>query len=171
MKPVTALKIADEDGFIALINAHQYASFVSEDWTLSQLMNHFVTEMNKHTIIVWGTNPGGGDWNIVFLSAPSDKKAFQEFTMPITVTDGKLYLTEYTALTMAAQFADNVIPDKYGADLFVEMENGIYQCHVRQLFDLDDFDYLSEDHTYEIIIQPDKEASKQVENVFWNHVE
>lgn len=148
-------KIYDEDGFIALVNAATYQSFVDEDWNLEQLMAHFATEMGQHHLVVWQTsNMGGGVWNVTFLDAPSTTHAYREFTDTITVTDGKLYLTDYTDLTMAAQFRDERIPSINNEELKVPLANGDYNITIRQMVDPDNVN-ADEFHAphFEVVLQ------------------
>ena len=99
----TNLNITDDSGFLAVANVDKYNSFVSEAWELPQLLGHFVDEMNENTVIVWATG-FENEWTIDVLESPSDKKSYREFTQSIEVTNGKLFLTNYEDLTMAAQF-------------------------------------------------------------------
>jgi hypothetical protein len=46
------LTITDDSGFLGLVNANLYKPFVSEDWELSQLFNHFIYEMNDDHLIL-----------------------------------------------------------------------------------------------------------------------
>lgn len=54
-KNTIKLKITDDSGFIAIVNADKYNSFVDENWELPQLLNRFVDEMNKDALIIWAT--------------------------------------------------------------------------------------------------------------------
>src|SRR6478735_1648595 len=105
---MTTLKITDDSGFIAIANSDEYISFVDNDWELYQLLDHFVKEMNKDTLIIWSTGMEN-DWTIDILDKPSNKKPFREFNKSISVTEGQLFLTNYEDLTMAAQFDDERI--------------------------------------------------------------
>lgn len=163
----STLEIFDEDGFIAIVDTNLYHTFVHEDWELDQLFEHFVNEMNKDSIIVWSTNPGGGLWKVKFLNIPSTNKAYRQFDKNIKVTNGKLFLTDYTDLTMVAQFADEQIPSIHNSNLFIPLDNGRYSVTVRQMFDPNDFDYQSSDYAFEIIIKQTSNESDKVGNVFW----
>ncbi|MCE3228140.1 MAG: hypothetical protein K0S32_2691 [Bacteroidetes bacterium] len=163
---IKELSIFDEDGFIALVNSEKYLSFVNEDWEFEQLMEHFVSEMNKQSFVIWSTNSQGGWWRVRFTDKPSSEKSYQEFTHNISVTNGKLYLTCYTDLTMAAQFEDNKIPADDNDSLFIEIPNGDYSVMVRQLFHPEDYDYTSKDNTYEVVLLPGKNITS-VAKVFW----
>lgn len=168
------LKIIDDDGFIALVNSANYQSFVDDGWQFDQLMSHFVDQMNQGNIIVWQTsNDGGGNWSVSVQKQPSSTHAFRQFEQIINVTAGQLFLTNYTDLTMAAQFSDASIPATHNADLKIELENGLYKVTVRQLFYpdnyLEHFDTESEENvSFEIVITPTVELIRQQANgVHW----
>jgi hypothetical protein len=163
------LGIYDEDGFIALVNADKYHTFVDRDWELDQLMDHFVAEMNRENIVIWQTCPGGGFWKVRVTDQAGDQESFREFEKTINVTAGRLYLTNYTDLTMAAQFETDKIPAKLHEDLFVELPNGSYSVCVRQLFDEETYGDEEKDieTVYEIVIHKTSTASIQADEVFW----
>jgi len=169
------LKIIDDDGFIALVNSANYQGFVDDDWQFDELMSHFVNQINQGNIIVWQTsNDGGGNWSVSFQEQPSSTHAFRQFEQIINVTTGELFLTNYSDLTMAAQFSDASIPATHNADLKIGLKNGLYKVTVRQLFDpdnyLEHFDSESEeDVSFEIVVTPTTEpAEQQVSSVYWH---
>jgi hypothetical protein len=131
----TTLNIFDQDGFIAIVNTDKYSSFVDNDWELDQLMAHFINQMNQDSFVIWATNYQGGDWQVKITDKPSNDKVYRQFSKTIQVTTGELYLTNYTDLTMAAQFADEKVPSKHNSNLFVKIPNGKYELQIRQMFD------------------------------------
>lgn len=156
--------IYDDDGYIGLVNAGSYASFVDSDWQLEQLFRHFSNAINSETLIVWETSPGGGSWIVDFMEAPSEQKAFHEFESTIVVTDERLCLVSYADLTMAAQFEDERLPAKGNADLYIELPSGRYNCLVRQMFVPEE-----DGDRFEIILRPPTERKgAPVSDVFWN---
>lgn len=157
------LQVYDDDGYIGLVNAGSYAAFVDNDWQLDQLFRHFSKAINDETLIVWGTAPGGGTWIVDFLEDPSKQQAFREFESTILVTGERLYLTNYTDLTMAAQFEDSVLPDKANADLYIELPSGRYHCQVRQMFVPEE-----DGNRFEVILRPTEQKGAPVNDVFWN---
>lgn len=171
------LKIIDDDGFIALVNNTLYQSFVDENWQFDQLMAHFVDQINAGNLVVWQTsNDGGGNLLVSLQGQPSDKHAFRQFEQLINVTTEELFLTNYSDLTMAAQFSDVSIPAAHNADLKIKLENGWYALTVRQLFNPDNyiehFDTEGEENvSFEIVITPiNKHVQQQINNVYWcNH--
>ncbi len=161
-------KITDDSGFLAIANPQTYSSFIDENWQLSQLITHFIDEMNRDTLIVWST--GSLDvWNVLFSDKSSDKDSFREFSKTITVTGGELCLTNYEDLSMAAQFEDCKIPAEHNSELLIKLENGKHLFTVRQMFDPNNYDYdLQETVNFEIIIQAIKNYKYPKSNsVFW----
>ena len=150
----TPLTITDDSGFLAIVNSDKYQSFVDSDWELHQLFSRFVDEMNNGNLIIWATGYEN-EWTVIFLDKPSDHVAFREFSKSIHVTNGKLFLTNYEDLTIAAQFQEEKIPQEGNAELCINLGNGKYDFTIRQLFDPDDNDYVAQEKTnFEIIIQP-----------------
>lgn len=161
------LKIYDDSGFLGVVNSDTYKSFVHEDWELTQLMQHFVDEMNNQNIIFWTTGREG-EWTVSFVDQADHKKAFREFSSTIIVTDGKLYLTNYEDLTMSAQFEDTKIPSDYNSNLIIKLDNGLYNLTVRQLFDPEDYDDETDGKVnFEIVIHKTKTATDKIEKIYW----
>ncbi len=167
-KKNTKYKITDDSGFLAIANSDNYNSYVDENWDLPQLINRFVDEMNKETLIIWATG-SSGEWTVLFADKVSNKKAFREFSKTINVTDGKLCLTNYEDLTMAAQYDDNKIPAEHNSDLTIKLDNGQYNFTVRQMFDPEDYDYDPDGKiNFEIIMQTVNDNKPQkIDKIFW----
>jgi len=168
------LSIIDDNGFIAIVNRANYQSFVDNKWQFDQLIAHFIYQMNSGNIVVWQTsNDGGGNWGVSFSEQPTGTDAYREFEHFINVTEGKLFLADYSDLTMAAQFSDEPIPAIHNADRIIELENGWYKFTVRQLFDPDNcleyFDTETDRNvSFEVIFTPVKEPVRQkMTAVYW----
>jgi len=168
MQNLTTLTIKDDSGFLGIVNADTYKSFVSEDWELSQLFNHFIDEINNDHLILWATS-SENVWTVNFVSKPSEIKSFREFYKTIEVTSGKIFLTNYEDLTMAAQYSDEKIPTKDNADLCIDLDNGRYEFQIRQLFDPEDNNYEPKGQVnFEIVVQAaTNEHSQHIDKVFW----
>jgi len=168
MQNSKTLTITDESGFIGIVNADKYNSFVSEDWQLTKLINHFVEEMNSDNLILWATG-SENVWTVQFVSTPSDIKSFREFYKTLEVTNGKIFLTNFEDLTMAAQYADEIIPAKHNTDLSIDLCNGRYEIQVRQLFNQEDNNYQQKGQVnFEIVVRPDSSKGvQQIDKVFW----
>ena len=166
-KTTKKLKISDDSGFLAIVNSDTYKSFVDEDWQLTQLMEHFVDEMNNKNIIFWATG-NQSSWTVSFVEKSDNKKSFREFTSTINVTDGKLYLTNYDDLTMSAQFEDTKIPAKHNSDLIIKLENGLYDLTIRQLFDYENYDYEPEGKiNFEIVMKKTEKETEKIDKIYW----
>jgi hypothetical protein len=163
-----SLQITDDSGFLAIVNAAKYNSFINEDWELSQLTDRFVDEMNGNNFIIWSTG-AENSWTVNFVNKVSDRKSFREFTKVMAVTDAQVYLTNYEDLTMAAAYEDQKIPSVHNADLCIKLANGIYDFKIRQLFNPGDDDLPADDEvSFEVVIQPhDNSEIMQVDKVFW----
>ena len=162
------LRITDDSGFLGIVNADKYNSFVREDWQLPQLLERFVDEMNNDNLILWCTG-SQNNWTVHFASKPSGIKSFREFYKSLEVTSGKLFLTNYEDLSMAAQYQDEKIPAKHNAGLSIELVNGLYEFQIRQLFNPEDYNYDPEGKVnFEIVVRTDSNKKFQrVDNVFW----
>lgn len=162
--------VYDEDGLFSIVNTDRYKTFVDEDWSLEQLFEHFVSEMNNQNMIIWQTDSnGGGEWNMEVLEQPTDKPAFRLFSKTVEVTHNELYLVNYTDLTMAAQFDDITLPAKENSGWKIELHNGMYQITVRQMFNPDDNNDKHTNSTdFEIIVNSSNaKDEKLIEKVLW----
>lgn len=127
-------EVTDDSGFLGLIDPSDYRSFVDNQWTLEQLVEHFESEMRAGHLLIWGT--GREDiWRVEVSFAPSSLVGFREFTAPIRASGNHLLLTNYEALTMAAQFEDVRLPEPHNQDLLVPVTPGLYACRVVQRSD------------------------------------
>ena len=124
-------------GFLAVIDPDVYASFVGEDWEFDDLISHFRDEMSRHRLLIWGT--GREDlWDIDVRSKASDLNGYRELTGGIVCTGGRLLLTNYESLTMAAQLERVVLPQDDERDQVLELDPGPYLCRIVQLHDPED---------------------------------
>lgn len=128
------LEVTDDSGFLALIDPDAYNGFVDEDWSLDQLMDHFRAEMGGRRLLIWGTGQEGF-WRVRVGRQGSAAGAFREISGPIAVSAGRLLLTNFESLTMAAQFADVSLPQDHDRDLLLDVPSGTYSCRVLQMFD------------------------------------
>ncbi len=142
-------QIDDDSGFMGLIDNNTYFSFVDEDWSFDQLMNHLKNEMKKHSLLIWGTG-SENTWNIEVNDNFSEKTGFREIIGNIVVTNKELFLINYESLSMAAQFKHVKLPENHMKDLKIELENGEYLVRIVQLKDpideklTDEYDFLIE---------------------------
>ena len=164
-------EITDDSGFLALVNVRNYKSFLTEDWEFEELISHFVNQMKQGDFLIWRTSEsGGGCWNVAFVTERTSVNSFREFSSKIIVTDGKIYLTNYEDLTMAASYPQHKIPSKHNSNLFYEIENGVYDVTIRQLFNPDfNNDGLEEKVNFEIVIKPSASEvqANRIEKIHW----
>lgn len=159
-------EISDDSGFLGIVNADTYKSFVDEDWELLQLFDHFVDEMNADALIIWSTGTPNY-WNVVVGESPTGNISFREFSKIIKVTNGCLYLTNYEDLTMAAQFADDKMPAKHHSDLRIELDNGHYIVTIKQMRNPDDYVTNDEEIGFEITFLKDNITESSINKIFW----
>ncbi|MFE6861966.1 hypothetical protein [Nocardia sp. NPDC057668] len=130
-------EMADDSGFLGLVDPHAYRSFVDEDWTLETLFGRFRSEMQRKTLLLWGTG-GEDEWRIDVSATALDPAlpVVRQAVGPITVTGGELVVVNYETVTMSAQFEDCAVDaDKDMYRSGIELPNGDYVCTVSQLTD------------------------------------
>ena len=84
---------------------------------------------------IWDCGDGGASYVIRVKAGFTAGDGFRAIFGAIRVTDGALYIVSYDALTMAAQFDDEVLPAKHEKALRVDLPNGVYRIRVVQLND------------------------------------
>lgn len=133
------LEIYDSSGFIGIVNAQLYKTFIDTDWELDQVLERFRTETNNSHCIIWSL----GTQNLMTIDLVdefSNKNAFRAIKTQIQVTNGVLYLVNYDDLTMCAQYEDEKLPSDLHSELKIALENGIYDAHLKQFFDPENYD-------------------------------
>ena len=131
----TRFTVSDDCGLLGLVDHFAYRAFVSEDWTLEQLLSHFNAEMSQSRILVWECGDGGDNYRIHVRNRITSQRGFREVTGGLEVTKGALLVSSYTALTMAAQFEDETLPGTGEADQAFEVAPGRYRVRIVQMFD------------------------------------
>lgn len=126
--------LTDDSGFLAIVDPDSYQGFVAEDWTDESLFDHFAQEMRRRSLLMWATSEHGGTWTV---TTEASGQAGRSVTGPIVSTRGRLCVTNYESLTMAAQFADVSLPEPHMADLVFDVEVGTLECTVTQFADDD----------------------------------
>jgi len=162
-------QLFDEDGIIGIVNGDRYEGYISKDWELEELTGLFVQQMNEQNLIVWKAADYGNDWNIDVLDKASANQAFRTLKKTIEVTSGELYLIDYTALTMMAQYENSTVKKEGKDNQKIKLENGIYNVTVRQMFDPEE-DYEGDENEnaihFELIFNKQTQTSTTGE-VFW----
>lgn len=121
--------IPGDGQYLALIDAARYVGFVREDWTLKQLQAHAVRQMAQLNALVWSTG-FEADWRVQWRAGITDEPGYHEISGTRRCCGGTLHLAHFDSLTMAAQFADHVLPD---ADcIALTLTPGLYQVRIGQ---------------------------------------
>lgn len=120
----------DEDGFVALVCPDAYAGYVDEDWTMAQVLERFVQQINAGTLFAAFPGPDLADASLRLSDTPSPGAAWRTVSGLLQVGEGGLWLTDYTQLTMAAQF-DDEMPTR-DEQLQLPVEPGFYRVTLRQ---------------------------------------
>lgn len=128
------LDIPDDSGFLALVDPDAYRSFVGEDWTFEQLMAHFTAQMRERRMLIWRSG-AENLWRVQVRLSTSAINGYRELTGPLTITNGRLLLTNYERLTMAAQFEDVALPEPENMDMLIPVPSGHYRCRIVQIDD------------------------------------
>lgn len=159
-------EVTDESGFLALIVPATYETFVSEDWTLDQIMAHFKTQMMRRSLVIWGTGIDGC-WKVDVRQTTTNVKGFRAFCGSLQVNGGKLLVTNYESLTMAAQFDDVTLPEKHQENLLVAVPDGDYTCRIIQMFNPEQEDSAADDEPDFIIELLMAKKTFPLENIPW----
>jgi hypothetical protein len=125
------LQVTDDSGFLALVDPDAYSGFVCADWDVKQLLGRFEREMAERRLLIWGTE-GEGCWTVEVSFDPRQDAGVREVRGSIVSTRGRLCLTNYESLAMAAQFPDVTLPEPHQADLALAVAPGAYRCRIVQ---------------------------------------
>jgi hypothetical protein len=135
MKSVLAThRITDDSRYLAIIDPDSYHGFVHEDWTLDLLRDHFVKQMAARRILIWGTGLEMY-WKIQVAFQPTGIAGFREAIGSIVSSRGRLLLTNFESLTMAAAYADVSLPQRHEANNVMQVQPGLYDSRIIQLSD------------------------------------
>jgi len=129
-----AFKITDDSGFLAIIDPDAYQGFVDAAWTWQTIQEHFRREMRARRLLVWGTGMEHL-WTIDVSFLPTKATGFREVTGSIIASQGRLLLTNYESLTMAAQFPDITLPQAQERAQILLVSRSLYDCRIIQLSD------------------------------------
>jgi hypothetical protein len=96
----------DDSGFVVLVCPGSYVGFISNDWTLAELLSRFVEQMGAGSLFVAYPGPDLANESLRIASKASVQSCLREVTGVVSVGEAGLWLTDYSTLTMAAQFSD-----------------------------------------------------------------
>lgn len=154
----------DEDGFVALVSPDSYSGFIGEDWTLDQLIPCLLKNLNIGSLFIAHPGPDLANEPLRISTTRSDLTALREASSLIKVGQAGAQLTDYTQLTMAAQFAEE--PPAADSHLALPIPSGVYQITLRQ-FALSYED--GRDPAAELILEPVStgEAEQELQTIPW----
>jgi hypothetical protein len=124
------ITISDDSGFLALVDPDAYQSFVDEDWSFSQLLDHFKAEMSAHHLLIWAT--GREDVWRLQITTTAWSCGYRAVTGSIVTMKGRLLLTNYDDLTLAAQFREVLLPQLHQTGQVCTISPGAYSCRIVQ---------------------------------------
>ena len=110
----------DEDGFVCLVAPDHYEGFVNEDWSLEELLAHFVRQSNQGALFIAYPGPDHADDPLTIEAGTPGQAGVRRASATVRVGPGGLWHTDYTQLTMAAQFPDEPPMASYAERLPVE---------------------------------------------------
>jgi hypothetical protein len=129
-------EVPDDDGFLGLVDPDSYVGFVERDWTLEHLVARLRAQMQQRRLLLWGTGREGM-WRVRVDFDTAAPRGFREVTGPIVSARGRLLLTHWGALTMAASYVDAPFPEPHQSNLLLKIPPGSYRCTIVQLQDPD----------------------------------
>ncbi|QKT12818.1 hypothetical protein [Rhodococcus sp. W8901] len=135
----------DEDGFICLVAAGPYDGFVGTDWGLDELLTRFAEQMSRGALFVAYAGPDAAGGELRIVAEGSSQRAEREAAGVIDAADG-VWLTDYTQLTMAAQF-DDERPEPDDPDSRLSVPAGRYRILLREFASGDD-------PVFELVVSP-----------------
>ena len=138
----------DADGFVCVVAPDGYSGFVDEDWTLPDLLRTFVEQMNAGSLFVAYPGDEAADAALV-VDAEDTESVIRRADGVVHVGDGGLWLTDYTQLTMAAQFEDEGPLASYAHRL--DVSPGTYLVTLSQIGD-DEYALTVRPHRGEVIV-------------------
>ncbi len=128
--------IPDDCGLLALYDPESYRPFIDENWTLEEILARFREAAAERSLLIWATG-AEGNWRVAISQVPVQTSGVREVVGTIETRCGKLFVTSYDSLTMAAQFADEKLPPPHEAESYVSVEPGLHRCRVLQMYDPD----------------------------------
>lgn len=123
----------DEDGFFVLVDREAYQSFVALDWTLDVLDAHIARQRAAGRIAVVFLGQEHADAPVDILAEPSARPSTRELRSALVVGDGGSWVTDYTDLTMAAQYDDEPVVPRPQEATHVLLPAGRYAVTIRRL--------------------------------------
>ena len=125
------LQVTDDSGFLALIDPDAYSGFVAGDWDLDDVVDRFRREMAARHLLIWGTGVEGC-WTVEVSLVARPETGAREVVGSIVSTKGRLLVTNYESLTMAAGSEDLTLPERHQVENVLNVTPGAYRCRIVQ---------------------------------------
>lgn len=90
--------------------------------------------MRERHLLIWGTGMERV-WSIEVSLQLISTAGFREVMGSISSSCGRLLLTSFESLTMAAQFQDVTLPQSHERENVLSVSPGLYDCRILQLSD------------------------------------
>ena len=126
--------VTDDSGFLAIIDPDAYRGFVHRDWTWEMMQDHFRREIRERHLLIWATGLGHF-WAIQVLFQAGAAPGFREVVGSIVASQGRLLLTNYESLTMAAARPNVSLPQEHEVNRVITVPPGLHDCRIIQLSD------------------------------------
>ena len=159
-------RITDDSGFLAIIDPDAYHGFVHADWTTELLREHLAREMATRHLLIWGTGLENF-WKIKVSIQRTGTTGFREITGGIIASQGRLLLTNYESLTMAAQFPGVCLPQAHEWGDVLSVPPGIYNCRILQLSDPEGDGPFEEPVNFVYEVTPAAQAAESWREIPW----
>ena len=159
-------QVDDDSGLLALLDPDAYQSFVDADWTGDQLQAHFLRQMAARRLLIWAS---GREhlWKVEVALQSASTPGFREVTGSLHASHGRLLLTSYDSLTMAAQFEDTVLPEAHEQGQVLVVAPGFYDCRVVQLSDPESDAFLEESINFLYELTPTLDPRPAWDHIPW----
>lgn len=157
------LEISAIDCFIGLVDPSAYPNFIREEVSYEMLEEHLLQQMQKGTILFWGSNTPNR-WTVHLVEEASSAIAAQEFKGHLKVSDQGLYLVNYAMILDAAQYEEDPLTEQYLE--LIQLEQAWYQVTVRQLFHPEVDAITEESLGFEVVLQRLSKAPSSPANTF-----
>lgn len=86
-------------------------------------------------MVIWDCGDGGDEYVVRAREGITTEPGFREKTGAIRIGGQGLHLISYDALTMAAQFDDEILPSKFERGNCIDLPQGEYRLRVVQTYD------------------------------------
>jgi hypothetical protein len=160
-------KITDDTGIIALIDPDAYGTFVSEDWEYEQLLEHFSSQMDRGTLLIWSTEMEN-IWDVEIFQSRPILDGFRYAKGFIKSTKGRLLPVSYDDLTYVAQYVDAQLPLSHGELRIITVPAGGYHATIIQVSDHSGLMSDLKKPDYKIFLQSTNESEPKWSEILWD---